>query len=182
MEDQTFIWRSMYSDHLQRWLKVEAPATPPALAHEDHPPGFPAFPPPAAPPSRLCKCPTAQLPDPSCPPSALPSPLHFPQVYPPESILVVPSESLKEPASFRTVMDRFARLLGLPQGGPQVHNELIFKSSPASTDGHVHENGRSYIGVEHQHQPIPKKAVSPPYPRHSSLVLDELAPHFSFSS
>ena len=42
-------------------------------------------------------------------------------------------------------MERFAALLGLPRAGPQVKNDLIFKASPASTDGHVHENGRSYI-------------------------------------
>jgi len=87
MEDSTFVWRSMYSDHLQRWLKV----------------------------------------------------------YPAESMLVVPSDALKEPATFKTVMDRFARLVDIPQAGPLVNNDLIFKSSTASTDGHVHENGRSYI-------------------------------------
>ena len=27
-----------------------------------------------------------------------------------------------------------------------MHHELIFKSSPASQDGNVHENGRAYIG------------------------------------
>jgi len=81
------VWRSMYVDHLQKWLKV----------------------------------------------------------YPPEAMLVVPSESLKEAKTFQNVMERFASLLGLPRGGPQVNNELIWKASPASTDGHVHENGRSYI-------------------------------------
>ena len=25
MEDSTFVWRSMYSEHLQRWLKVYPP-------------------------------------------------------------------------------------------------------------------------------------------------------------
>jgi len=87
MEELTFVWRSMYVDHLQKWLKV----------------------------------------------------------YPPEAMLVVPSESLKEAKTFQNVMERFASLLGLPRGGPQVNNELIWKASPASTDGHVHENGRSYI-------------------------------------
>jgi len=87
MEDSTFVWRSMYSEHLQRWLKV----------------------------------------------------------YPPESMLVVPSEHLKEPKTFKTVMDRFAKLIDVPSSGPSVKNELIFQSSPASTDGHVHENGRTYI-------------------------------------
>ena len=58
---------------------------------------------------------------------------------------MVPSESLKEAPSFSNVMQRFARLLGLPRAGPEVNNKLIFKSSPASTDGHVHENGRTYI-------------------------------------
>lgn len=52
MEDSTFVWRSMYSEHLQRWLKV----------------------------------------------------------YPPESMLVVPSEHLKEPKTFKAVMDRFGRV------------------------------------------------------------------------
>ena len=88
MEDQTFVWRSMYVDHLQRWLKV----------------------------------------------------------FSPESMLVVPSESLKEASSFKTVMERFVTLMGLPRGGAEVHNELIFKASPASTGGNVHENGRSYVG------------------------------------
>jgi len=87
MEDSTFLWRSMYSEHLQRWLKV----------------------------------------------------------YPPESMLVIPSEHLKEPKTFKAVMDRFAKLVGVPSSGPDVKNDLIFQSSPASTDGHVHENGRSYI-------------------------------------
>ena len=27
-----------------------------------------------------------------------------------------------------------------------MHHDLIFKASPASKDGSVHENGRSYIG------------------------------------
>jgi len=82
------VWRSMYVDHLQKWLKV----------------------------------------------------------FPPEAMLVVPSESLKEAGSFKTVMERFASLLTLPKAGAEVHNELIFKASPASTDGNVHENGRSYVG------------------------------------
>ena len=43
-------------------------------------------------------------------------------------------------------MERFAALLGIPRAGPEVHNELIFKASPASTNGNVHENGRKYIG------------------------------------
>ena len=68
------------------------------------------------------------------------------KVFPPEAMLVVPSESLKEAHSFKTVMERFATLLGLPRAGPEVHAELIFKASPASKDGSVHENGRAYIG------------------------------------
>ena len=85
MEDQTYVWRSMYVDHLQKWLKV----------------------------------------------------------FPAESMLVVPSEKLKEASSFKTVMERFAGLLSLPRAGPEVHNELIFKASPASTGGNVHENAGS---------------------------------------
>jgi len=88
MEDQTYLWRSMYVDHLQKWLKV----------------------------------------------------------FPPEAMLVVPSEHLKDSTSFKNVMERFAALLGLPRAGPEVHNDLIFKASPASADGSVHENGRSYVG------------------------------------
>ena len=88
MEDQTYIWRSMYVDHLQKWLKV----------------------------------------------------------FPPESMLIVPSESLKAARTFKTVMERFGTLVGLPVTGPEVRNDLIFKASPASSDGGVHENGRSYIG------------------------------------
>ena len=87
MEDRNFIWRSMYADHIQRWLKV----------------------------------------------------------YPPESMLIVPSESLKEAPTFKQVMERFAVLVGLPRAGPQVNNQLIFKASPASKDGKVHENGRTYV-------------------------------------
>ena len=45
----------------------------------------------------------------------------------------------------KATMSRFASLLGLPDTGPSVHHDLIFKASPASKDGHVHENGRSYI-------------------------------------
>merc|ERR1711998_641189 len=67
MEDKNFIWRSMYVDHVQRWLKV----------------------------------------------------------YPPEAMLIVPSEALKESDSFKRVMERFAGLLGLPHTGPQVDNQLI---------------------------------------------------------
>jgi len=85
--EEMYVWRSMYVEHLQRWLKV----------------------------------------------------------YPPESMLIVPSEALKEAPSFSRVMERFAALLGLPRAGPEVNNQLIFKASPASTDGHVHENGRTYI-------------------------------------
>lgn len=85
--EEAYLWRSMYVDHMQRWLKV----------------------------------------------------------YPPEAMLVVPSEALKEAQSFANVMQRFASLLGLPRAGPEVNNKLIFKASPASTDGHVHENGRTYI-------------------------------------
>jgi len=87
MEDKNFIWRSMYVDHLQRWLKV----------------------------------------------------------YPPEAMLVLPSEALKESGSFQKTMERFAALVGLPRGGPQVDNNLIYKASPASADGKVHENGRAYV-------------------------------------
>lgn len=61
-------------------------------------------------------------------------------------MLVVPSESLKEASSFKAFMERFASLLSLPRAGPEVHNELISKASPASSDGSVHENGRSYAG------------------------------------
>jgi len=87
MEDKNYIWRSMYVDHLQRWLKV----------------------------------------------------------YPPEAMLIVPSEALKEGDSFKKTMERFAALVGLPRVGPQVDNRLIYKASPASADGKVHENGRSYV-------------------------------------
>ena len=86
MED-LYIWRSMYVDHLQKWLRV----------------------------------------------------------YPPEAMLVVPSEALKEASSFAKVMGRFASLVGIPQAGAEVHADIIYKASPASTDGHVHENGRAYI-------------------------------------
>ena len=71
-------------------------------------------------------------------------------------------------------MERFAALLGLPRAGPQVKNDLIFKASPASTDGHVHENGRSYIAeappdlserlnkVQTHPQPTPTLSPRPP--------------------
>ena len=42
------------------------------------------------------------------------------QVYPPESMMVVPSESLKAPDSFKKVMEHFAALINLPRGGRQV--------------------------------------------------------------
>ena len=42
-------------------------------------------------------------------------------------------------------MNRFARLIDVPVSGPEVKNELIFQPSSASTDGGVHENGRSYV-------------------------------------
>lgn len=64
----------------------------------------------------------------------------------PRSAKVVPSETLKQASSFKIVMEHFAALLNLPRAGPEVHNDLIFKASPASKDGSVHENGRSYIG------------------------------------
>lgn len=88
MEHKTDLWRSMYVDHLRRWLKV----------------------------------------------------------YPPHSLLVLPSEDLKAATTFKRAMERFAVLLGLPRAGPEVHAELITKASPASTDGGVHENGRAYVG------------------------------------
>ena len=87
MEDKNFIWRSMYADHLQRWLKV----------------------------------------------------------YPPDAMLVVPSEALKEVKSFQSVMERFASLVGLPHTGPTVNSQLMTRASSASTDGKVHENGRAYV-------------------------------------
>ena len=68
------------------------------------------------------------------------------KVFPPEAMLIVPSESLKAAATFKTVMERFVTMLGLPRSGPEVHNDLVFKASPASSDGNVHENGRSYVG------------------------------------
>mmetsp|Transcript_10932 Transcript_10932/g.34700 ORF Transcript_10932/g.34700 Transcript_10932/m.34700 type:complete len:101 (+) Transcript_10932:64-366(+) len=49
----------------------------------------------------------------------------------------------------KDTMGRFARFMGLSDSGAEVHNDLIFKSSPAAkgvgSDGHVHENGRTYI-------------------------------------
>jgi hypothetical protein len=89
MEDNMFIYRSMYVEHLTRWLKF----------------------------------------------------------YTPDSLLVIPSEALKEAGTMKSTMTRFASFLGLPQSGPKVHHELISQASPASKDGHVHENGRSYIGA-----------------------------------
>jgi hypothetical protein len=57
MEDRNFIWRSMYVDHVQRWLKV----------------------------------------------------------YPPEAMLIVPSEALKEAESFKKVRGHIDCLHGLPR-------------------------------------------------------------------
>ena len=125
MEDQTYVWRSMYVDHLQRWFKV-----------------FPAE-------SMLVCTRRASRLVALAPHSLIASWAHHssrPRRSQPIDTQVVPSESLKEPNSFKAVMERFASLLGLPRAGPEVHNELIFKASPASTDGSVHENGRSYIG------------------------------------
>ncbi len=88
MEDNMFIYRSMYVEQLNRWLKV----------------------------------------------------------YPTSSLLVIPSEHLKDPNDMKRVMQSFARFVGLPEEGPKVHHDIIFKASPASKDGAVHENGRTYIG------------------------------------
>ena len=88
MEDSLFVYRSMYVEHISRWLKV----------------------------------------------------------YPAESIMVVASEHLKEAKDMKAVMLRFANFLQIPGEGKKVHHELIFKASPASQDGSVHENGRAYIG------------------------------------
>ena len=68
------------------------------------------------------------------------------KVYPAESIMVVASEHLKEAKDMKAVMQRFATFVEIPGEGKKVHHELIFKSSPASQDGSVHENGRAYIG------------------------------------
>mmetsp|Transcript_25146 Transcript_25146/g.81887 ORF Transcript_25146/g.81887 Transcript_25146/m.81887 type:complete len:839 (+) Transcript_25146:3-2519(+) len=91
MEGALFLYRSMYSEHLAKWLKV----------------------------------------------------------YPAEQLLVIPSERLKEAGDMKDTMGRFARFMGLSDSGAEVHNDLIFKSSPAAkgvgSDGHVHENGRTYI-------------------------------------
>jgi len=89
MEDNLFIYRSMYVEHLSKWLKV----------------------------------------------------------FSPEAMLVVPSEHMKEAADMKNTMLRFARFLNLPEAGPKVHHDLIFKASPASKDGHVHENGRAYVAT-----------------------------------
>ena len=88
MEDNMFIYRSMYVEQLNRWLKV----------------------------------------------------------YPTSSLLVIPSEHLKDPNDMKRVMQSFARFVGLPEEGPKVHHDIIFKASPASKDGAVHENGRTNIG------------------------------------
>ena len=87
MEDSLFVYRSMYVDHLARWLAV----------------------------------------------------------YPPEAMLIIASEHMKQAAMMQNTMMRFARFLGLPDSGPRVHHEFVFKASPASKDGLVHENGRTYI-------------------------------------
>lgn len=91
MEGQLFVYRSMYSEHLNKWLKV----------------------------------------------------------YPAHQMLIIPSEKMKVPQDMKDSMARFAQFLGLPDSGPRVHHDLIFKSSPAAkgvgSDGHVHENGRTYI-------------------------------------
>lgn len=68
------------------------------------------------------------------------------RVYSPESMLILASEQLKEAKDLKAVMQRFATWLELPTDGEKVHHDLIFKASPASKDGSVHENGRAYIG------------------------------------
>eukprot|EP00908_Phaeocystis_cordata_P004612 Transcript_1501.p1 GENE.Transcript_1501~~Transcript_1501.p1 ORF type:complete len:653 (+),score=175.84 Transcript_1501:949-2907(+) len=88
MEDGLFVYRSMYVEHINKWLRV----------------------------------------------------------YNPTDILVIASEHLKEAKDMKAVMQRFANFLDIPADGPKVHHELIFKASPASHDGSVHENGRAYIG------------------------------------
>jgi len=88
MEDQLFVYRSMYVEHISRWLRV----------------------------------------------------------YPPEALMVLASEHLKEAKDLKAVMQRFATFMEISTDGGKVHHDLIFKASPASKDGSVHENGRSYIG------------------------------------
>ena len=88
MEDGLFVYRSMYVEHISRWLRV----------------------------------------------------------YSPESMLVLASEHMKDAKDMKQVMMRFSKFMEIPADGEKVHHDLIFKASPASKDGSVHENGRSYIG------------------------------------
>lgn len=87
------------------------------------------------------------------------------KVYPPEAMLIVPSESLKEAQSFKQVMERFATLVGLPRAGPQVNNQLIFKASPASTDGKVsrtpNPNPNLNLNPDPDHIPDPDPGPNP---------------------
>ena len=72
------------------------------------------------------------------------------------------------------VMEHFASLLGLPRAGPEVHNELIFKASPASNDESVHENGRSYIGeVPPEATERLHKVICPKNQELAQLLLDK---------
>jgi len=131
MEGQLFVYRSMYSEHLNKWLKVVANLL---FVHVDLlMDASVVFIVPRRGKSEKIRC------------------THFAisQVYPAHQMLIIPSEKMKVPQDMKDSMARFAQFLGLPDSGPRVHHDLIFKSSPAAkgvgSDGHVHENGRTYI-------------------------------------
>ena len=87
MEDGSYIYRSIYVEHLQNWLKF----------------------------------------------------------YPPNQLLVLPSEALFDDGTRPPAMAAFATFLGLPSTGPTVDDKVLSTASPAATDGSPHENGREYV-------------------------------------
>jgi hypothetical protein len=82
----------------------------------------------AAPPSAMClNTPWAHLLAPLC---RFPSPL-YPQVYPAEQLLVIPSEKMKAPQDMKDSMMRFANFIGLPDSGERrCRTALLVPHSP----------------------------------------------------
>jgi len=65
--------------------------------------------------------------------------------FPPEQLLVLPSEPLFERATVEAQMSRLAAFLGLDYG--ETNKEVLFSASPASVTGAPHENGREYVAT-----------------------------------
>lgn len=130
---QTYVWRSMYVDHLQKWLRVFPPesvcgSNPAQMLYLNGAVRVYSS-------QRSCRIlgkyrlrrrsaslPIALLSMTCQHLSCRPGVRHSSHVFATcgRSMLVVPSESLKEAGSFKTVMERFATLLSLPRSGSEV--------------------------------------------------------------